>query len=364
MITILKHQLGLISSPKIVPFIGFGNKTRTYLTGEVIEENGISKPKEGQAKWQNIKAMLRRYFSKELEGIKVRVTYGGMSQEAETDKHGIYRCHFNHAESEQGDTWKKATVSLVDERYPGTEGVEGEVMQIIHNPPFGIISDIDDTILVSYATQKFMKIRLMLLNNAFSRMPFEGVSAFYQALQKGTDNNSYNPIFYVSNSEWNLYDLLYEFIQYHRIPKGPLLLRELTIRFMRPWKFMEVNKNHKSEVIRMLFTLFDDLKFILIGESGQKDPEVYSQIVREFPGRVLAIYIRDAGISENLTRIEVISQQVLQEFKTEMIVVKDTETAALHAIEKGFISKDNFILIQQEKDRDVRKKDKRAERLI
>lgn len=361
---ILKHQLGLISSPKIVPFIGFGNKNSTYIAGEVIEENGISKPKEGQAKWQNIKAMLRRYFGNELENLRVRVVYRGMNQEAVTDKFGIYRCHFKHSESDLNGTWNKATVSLADHRYNLTESVEGEVMQIIHNPPFGIISDIDDTILVSYATQKFMKIRLMLLNNAHTRMPFEGVSAFYHALQKGTNNNSYNPIFYVSNSEWNLYDLLYEFIQYHRIPKGPLLLREMAIKLLRPWKIKEVNKNHKMEVIRMLFTLFEDMKFILIGDSGQKDPEIYSQIVREFPGRVLAVYIRDAGIPENLTRIEVISQQVLQEFRTEMIVVKDTEAAALHAIEKGFISKENLSLIQQEKDRDVRKKEKPAERLV
>jgi phosphatidate phosphatase APP1 len=353
----IKHWLGMLSSPQIVPFIGFGNNYSTYIIGEVVEENGISKPKEGQSTWQNIAAMIRRYVSNEIEGVKVEVKYLEKSQIVTTDKHGIFRCTFEHASPVPDKIWHKAYIRLAEPGYDSDNEVTGEVLTITRLPQFGIISDVDDTIMVSYAAQKIMKLRLMLMNNAHTRMPFEGVSAFYYALQRGTSNDGYNPVFYVSNSEWNLYDLIYEFIQFHRIPKGPLLLREMAIRLWRPWKIKEVNKNHKSEVITKIFSMYVGLKFILIGDSGQRDPEVYLNIVREFPGRVLAIYIRDIGIPEKSARIKTISQRVLDEYNTEMLLVKDTEAAAMHAVAKGFISGYDLDSIIDEKQKDVEKKD-------
>lgn len=352
----IKHWLGLLSSPQIVPFIGFGNNHSTYIIGEVVERNGISKPQEGQSAWQNTVAMIRRYLSNEIEGIKVEVTYMGMSQVVTTDNHGIFRCTFEHASLVTEETWQKAFIRLAEPRFAGKE-VTGEVLTINGTPQFGVISDVDDTILVSYATRKIMKLRLMLLNNAYTRMPFEGVSAFYYALQRGTKADVFNPVFYVSNSEWNLYDLIYEFIQFHRIPKGPLLLREMAIQVWRPWKMKKMNENHKSDAITKIFSMYSGMKFILIGDSGQRDPEVYLNIVREFPGRVLAIYIRDIGIPEKAALIKKISQRVFDELQTEMLLVKDTEAAAIHAIEKGFISGYDMESILDEKEKDVKKKD-------
>ena len=76
--------------------------------------------------------------------------------------------------------------------------------------------------------------KLTLLHNAHTRLPFEGVAGFYQALQRGRDGEAYNPVFYVSNSPWNLYDLLEDFLDVHGIPRGPLLLRDWSPRRSRP----------------------------------------------------------------------------------------------------------------------------------
>lgn len=346
----IKHKLGWLGSPKIQPFIGYGNRNFTYISGMVVEDNGLSKPKEGQGKWKNITSMLKRYLSNELEEIKVEVAYLGESQIATTDKFGIYRCKFQHnGKLPVSGIWQKASIRIFDrDQDTGSEDVTADVLHIAHLPQYIVISDIDDTILVSYATQKLMKLRLMLLNNAHTRMPFEGVSAFYQALQIGTVESGFNPIFYLSNSEWNLFDLLYEFIELNRIPKGPLLLRELAFRVFRPWKMWVVNKNHKIEMLNLLFSMYPDIKFILIGDSGQKDPEVYSSIINQFPDRVLAVYIRDIGVGENLARLQNISE-------TEMLLVKDTEAAAEHAINKGFIKADYLSSIVVEKHKDVQK---------
>lgn len=363
----IKRSLGWLSLPKIIPYIGYGNRDHTYITGEVVEGYGDTKPAVGQSRWKNIKAMFKRYLINDLEGVTVTVTFRGMSQEVITDRYGIFRCYFDHPGSvPSGETWQKAMITLASSKYNGSEAssVEAEIMVVDDSPDFGVISDIDDTILVSYATQKLMKIRLMLFNNAHTRMPFEGVSAFYKALESGPLKNKLNPIFYLSNSEWNLYDLLHEFIEFNRIPKGPLFLREMKIRPLQLHKIREVNKNHKKEVLIQLFNAFPELKFILIGDSGQKDPDVYSEIVKQFPGRVLAIYIRDIGIESNSSLVKTISQRIHNEFAVEMILVKDTEAAARHAIGKGFISSDYLDTIHEEVKHDIELKDQAQEKLI
>lgn len=361
----IKRKLGLLSSPKIIPFIGFANHVSVFISGLVVEENGLSRPAEGQSRWQNIKAMLKRYTGNELENIHVKVSYADMIRTVKTDKYGIFRVDFQlNNKTAPGNTWQIFEVEIEQavKSFPGSKA-QGEIMQVIGNPQFGIISDVDDTILISHATQKLMKLRLMFFNNAHTRMPFEGVSAFYRALQEGTDG-TYNPIFYVSNSEWNLYDLLYEFIEFHRIPKGPLLLREMAIRVLRPWRIREVNRNHKTESIRKILDTYPQMKFILIGDSGQRDPLVYSSITKQNPGRVLAIYIRDAGIDENLPEVKEISRSLMNDTKTEMVIVKDSEAAAWHALDRGFISPGRIQLIVQDKLEDSRKKDSPSETLV
>lgn len=360
---VIKHKNRLSGSVRIVPFTGFGNKSMIYVSGLVVAENGISKPSEGASKWSNIKSMIRRYTGNEIENVQVRVAYRSASRVVTTDKYGIYRCSFGHKGS-YGDIWQKVVVTLEGSLKFGDVRAEGDIMIADNNPQFSIISDVDDTILISYATQKLMKLRLMLLNNAHTRMPFEGVSAFYSALQAGAWGNGYNPIFYVSNSEWNLYDLLYEFIQFNRIPRGPLLLREMAIRVLRPWKMREVNRNHKIEVIVKLFNMYPDQNFILIGDSGQKDPEIYTEIARLFPGRVPAVYIRDIGIVGNLPRIRILTELIRDEYSTEMVLVRDTEAAARHAIEKGFISPEYFESVVKSKQEDLELKEKPAEKLV
>lgn len=358
-----KIRFGLLDVPKIVPFIGYSNGEQTYISGEVLEDNGIAKPVEGQSRWKNVKAMLKRYFADEFAGVKVRINFHGETQTVVTNRFGIFYCVFKHSKNELPDNiWQTASFELTERiHYRQKTGFTlGEIMVIKNKPQYGIISDIDDTILVSYATSKLMKFRLMFFNNAYTRMPFEGVSAFYQSLQQGTMAGVFNPLFYLSNSEWDLYDLLYEFVQFNRIPKGPLLLREMAVHVLRFWKMREYNKFHKLEKLRQIFTVYPDLQFILIGDSGQKDPEIYSQIIEEFPGRVLTVYIRDVGIPEKTIRIQTISKNIMQFFNTEMVLVKDTEAAAKHAINKGYIKPGEYLNIKTEKQKDVQKKNEPA----
>ena len=94
---------------------------------------------------------------------------------------------------------------------------------------FGVISDLDDTVIQSRIANFLQAMRTVMLGNARTRLPFPGVAAFYQALERGGDGARQNPIFYVSSSPWNIYDVIAEFMELQRIPDGPICLRDWDI---------------------------------------------------------------------------------------------------------------------------------------
>jgi phosphatidate phosphatase APP1 len=193
---------------------------------------------------------------------------------------------------------------------------------------FGIISDIDDTILKSDAINKRKAAQKILFGNAFSREAFEGVAKFYQALHQEK-----NPIFYVSSSPWNVYDVLLQFLELNDIPMGPLLLRDWGLS---PEEILPTNHaKHKLAMIRQILHTYPALPFLLLGDSGQEDPEIYSQIVSEFPKRIVGIYIRDVTGQERKRRIETLAKGVSEhqsflELSHESItMMKDAKTRGL-----------------------------------
>jgi phosphatidate phosphatase APP1 len=191
---------------------------------------------------------------------------------------------------------------------------------------------------------------MVFLGNARTRLPFPGVAAFYHALCQGTagkpqavpttttrnpQGNYCNPIFYVSSSAWNIYDLLIDFLEHNDIPAGPLLLADYGFD---PTSFPFASHDlHKTAQIKQILETYPDLPFILIGDSGQRDHAIYQQINYDYPGRVLAIYLRDVAwltldSSKETAKIETLPNGV------EVVLAPNTAAAASHAAEHGFIS--------------------------
>jgi phosphatidate phosphatase APP1 len=200
---------------------------------------------------------------------------------------------------------------------------------------FGVISDIDDTVVLTHATSLLKMARMVFLKNARSRMPFPGVAAFYQALRLGPQNNAANPIFYVSSSAWNIYDLLIDFMEHNDIPAGPLLLADYGLD-QTSFPFAS-HDTHKMTQIQQILTTYPHLRFILIGDSGQRDHAIYQQVNHDFPDRILAIYLRDVqwltiDSSSQSATIETLPNGV------EVILAPNTAAAASHAADHGFIA--------------------------
>lgn len=334
---ILKQKLGWLGIPKILPYIAYGNEEKIVITGAVVEDKGLSNPGKQNSLLSNMIAMIKRYSGDELAGVQVMIEYKGYKKTLLTNEKGIFHTVIpNKTKYSPDNEWQSIRYTLVDKVKEDQGNIEASGDLQILNPKasFIVVSDIDDTVLVSHSTSFFRKLRLMLFKNALTRMPLEGVPLFYRYLVK-SDENGTRPIFYVSGSEWNLYDLLIDFFNYREIPKGPLMLSEYKTKLFRIWRSGS-KLNHKQIKLKELFELFYEKSFILIGDSGQKDPEIYLRILEMFPSRIKAIYIRYAGRKKRNKRLDRLSGQSAK-LGAEMVIVHSTKEAVEHAIKKGFI---------------------------
>jgi len=156
------------------------------------------------------------------------------------------------------------------------------------NDKKAIISDIDDTVLVTHTLNTFRKVRTLLVKNAHKRKAVKEMKDLYQHFnQKGY------PFFYVSNSESNLFPLIRLFLEHNHFPIGPIFLKP----FVKWNQIIEKKKrpataSHKKDKITFLLSSLKEMDFILIGDDSQKDPEIYAEISKAFPGRIEQIYIR------------------------------------------------------------------------
>ncbi len=335
----VKKKFNQLDPLTIQPYLGYGNADKVLITGRVMEALGQSTPEEGASVWNNIKTMYNRYGSDEIPQVRVKISFQGLEQVVKTDSEGYFHAILEGFELKGGGkTWYDVNFKLLDTLQHEQKEVTGKGKVLIPNKSeYGVISDVDDTIIISRSSNLIKKARLTFLNNARTRTPFTGVSALYKALQGGIDGQQNNPFFYVSSSPWNLYGTMHSFCKAHDIPEGPFLLRDMGVD--KKTFIKGSHEKHKVAQITTLFMLFPDNKFILVGDSGQKDPEIYEFLSRKYPDHIRAIYIRDVSADKRDEEVKAIAKKVKAR-GIDMILAGDTTAAALHAHENGWISRD------------------------
>lgn len=337
-ILLLKRWLGLSTPPVILAYRGYGTPDDVFLSGHVLDDRLLYEPTAEDSTWSNIRAMLSRFISTSIPEVPVMIDAFGQKHEVKTDKHGYFFCHIQ-PEQKLLAGWHSAHFRVGNPLEEGPdELVAGSDVLIVDESEvrFGVISDIDDTIIVSYANRMLRKLRLVLMENAHTRLPFPGVAAFYHALQYNEKARHNNPIFYISSSEWNLYDFLIDFCQKQDIPRGIFFLQELKQNLAQVFRSGGGTHNHKLDKARRLLQLYPSLPFILIGDSGQRDAELYAQLAEEFPQRVWSVYLREVKGGKQREHIIELFQKVAYDPDKVCLTAK-TEEAAEDAFRKGFI---------------------------
>ncbi len=214
--------------------------------------------------------------------------------DATTDTDGFFRFEWSDKElSVHG--WQVVVVKLIGENGATTTQGKGSVY-IPYSTQYGFISDIDDTFLISHSSNLRKRLFVLFTENARSRKPFDGSVKHYQLLAKSsTTPEAPNPFFYVSSSEWNLYDYILEFTKVNKLPEGVFLLNVLK-QFKEIFKTGQNNHQTKFARIVRILRAFPNQRFILLGDSSQHDPYIYESVVQHFPKQIHAVYIRDVYV--------------------------------------------------------------------
>ena len=336
-----RQRLGMLGSrgraARIEAYRGFGCADRAWLRGRVLRSPPIPAAAAHDHALLNLAAMIQRFETDEVPNARVKVRYAGGEEEVTTDQEGFFECWLHpRPPFEAASLWHEVELELVHPVEGESEPVKANVLVPPPRSAFGVISDLDDTVIRSNVTSTLRMVRTVLLGNARTRMPFPGVAEFYRALEKGAGEVPFNPVFYVSSSPWNFHDLLTEFLQLQKIPTGPLLLRDwgLSTQGLAPGGNLE----YKLGNIRRILSLFPALPFILIGDSGEQDPEIYHRVVHEHPDRILAVYIRN--VTPHPARgdaIRALAREV-EAAGSALLLTDDTLAAAQHAAQQGWIS--------------------------
>jgi len=307
----------------ISPYRGFGRGHEMLVRGRLMMDKRVTRATEAEPLWLNLINTWRRFESDEIAGARARVSYRDAVVESVTNHEGHFQVRLEPRELAGHLLWHEVACEAPDHNTSAIARV-----LIPAAAEFGIISDIDDTIVHTGATSLVTMIR-SVINNAAARLPFEGVAELYRALHRDR-----NPIFYVSSSPWNLYELLDDFMNLNGIPAGPMLLQDWGID--RDTLIIDPHERHKLAQIQTLLDYYHDLRFVLIGDSGQKDPEIYLRAMQVHPNRVIAAFIRDVTGDTRDQAVARIAEGA-KAAGSEMIYVRDSAHAFEEARRLGLV---------------------------
>lgn len=290
-----RSMIGSPRAPTVVPYLGYGSvHGAARVFARVLEVSEEPPPSVDDSVWVNFKRSYYQWKTSELPGRRVRITCGGRSVVVESDAEGYIDAWFDTPALD--GPWAPIAFSLpgadvgFSPAVPSTpNAVEGRILVPPADTEFGIISDIDDTVLHTNVQDVVRMVTLSVFGNALTRMGYPNTSEWYRGIVKATAAAT----FYVSRSAWNLYPLLRGFIEHQNLPLGPLLLRDVGLA-----RGKERKRGHKYRRMCEILDMYPRMRFICIGDSGQRDAEIYASLVKSHPGRVAAIYIRDVGNPE------------------------------------------------------------------
>ncbi|MGZ5432405.1 MAG: App1 family protein [Thermoanaerobaculia bacterium] len=310
----------------ITPYRGFGQPHELLVRGRVLIDKRITRASAAEPLWRNVLNTYRRFQSDEVRDARVVASYRDAVVETVTDDEGYFQIRLQPTVAVDAG-WHELSLRLPEL----DASAVAHVLVPSPDAAFGVISDIDDTIVRTNATSLVGMAR-SIVRNAAARLPFEGIADLYRALHLER-----NPIFYVSSTPWNLYELLHDFMEINGIPQGPMFLQDWGID--EATLILDPHTDHKLEQIQTLVDYYPELKFILIGDSGQHDPEIYLRVIQSHPGRILAAFIRD--VTPDLRDRGV--AKIIEESNAagvEMLYVRDSAEALEHVRRMGLVAAD------------------------
>ena len=318
--------------PILKLYRGYANEQELIVMGHVFKPTSIKEYDFQKKNLKNATSIINMFRIKTQSNADVYLEHNNTKIHTKTLKDGYFKfCVPLDKIDNYG--WIEYKVSIV---YNHKTITTKESYIHPHKGNLGIISDIDDTFLVSHTLNPFKKLYILLFRNINNRKIFKDVVSHYQALSSSgrSNNDEKNAFFYVSSSEWNLYRFITKFTEIHQLPKAVLLLKDIKTSFT-DFFFTRSNHNHKFEKIKHILEFYPNLKYVLLGDDSQDDPFLYEAICKIFPVTVKAVYIRQTGNHKKKAAIDALN--TLESLKVAVCYFKNSSEAIAHSKLIGII---------------------------
>ncbi|WP_157408578.1 App1 family protein [Actinoplanes sp. N902-109] len=259
--------------PVITAYTGYGAPGWARVMARVVltRRNQAGKRLEKVRGW-------RSFTSSPVHNAPVQIQVGDQIHETRTDRSGYVDTRVK-GDLEPG--W--ACVRLTTE---GAQPVEAPIRVVDPAMKFGVISDIDDTVMVTALPRPLLAAWNTFVLDEHARMAVPGMAVLYERL---VNANPGAPVFYLSTGAWNVAPALNRFLSRHLYPAGPLLLTDWG---PTPDRWFRSGQEHKRNTLARLSSEFPDIRWLLIGDDGQHDQEIYSEFAHAHPDSVAAVAIR------------------------------------------------------------------------
>ena len=321
-------------SVSVKVYHGYGHTNNLVVYGHVFKYKAKSTQKYSESFIINILYLIRLFFLKPLAFARVRLTFYGQVVDQTTEYDGFFKFEWAAPQNVSAG-WHPVKVEALTD--------DGEVLAvntgdiyIPHITQYAFISDIDDTVMVSHSATIARRLRELFIKNPRTRKTFPGAASHYNQLALAhTDPATPNPFFYVSSSEWNLYDYLVETFRYNKLPEGAFLLNQI-----KQWKnLLKTGKSgHEGKLLRVMRILdaFPNQQFVFFGDNSQQDPTIYTTIAVKYPKNIAAIYIRNIRKERETATLEILQKAAAQQIP--VCLFATSEEAIAHSIQIGLIN--------------------------
>jgi phosphatidate phosphatase APP1 len=285
----------------VVVYPSYGIGGNAVIEGRVTKRDERASPTAADRKRDNLQRNLDMLINHERVNWPVTVRFGERESHTTTDAEGYFRVSMTGLDSKPG--WRTVTAHTADSK--GEGGLLIVPLANVH----GVISDVDDTIQITEVNNMRHMVTNTLLLNPLQRKAVPGVVEFYRELARTNQQADAAPVFYVSASPRQLHESISTFLEFNKFPRGVLITKRVTNdSTSEPLRDQFAYKTAKIEEI---FKSAPTIRFTLIGDDGEKDPEIFAALRDRFPERVEAIWIRH--VNPDPKRARLLGQGVLND---------------------------------------------------
>jgi phosphatidate phosphatase APP1 len=312
---------------------GYGHSKNLVVYGHVFKKKARTTQVYSNNLLKNVIYLLKLFIIKPYSFARVRLRFYGQLVDQTAAYDGFFKFEWAATEGVSAG-WHEVKVEALDDDEVVLAEHIGSVY-VPHITQYAFVSDIDDTVMVSYSAKIWRRLRELFIKNPHTRKTFPDAQKHYEMLALShTTADQPNPFFYVSSSEWNLYDYLVETFRYNKLPEGVFLLNQI-----KRWKTMlsSGKTGHEGKLIRVMRILdaFPNQKFVFFGDNSQQDPNIYTTIAAKYPANIEAIYIRNIRPSRKEETLKLL--KTAEEKNIPTCLFHNSEEAIEHSKSIGLI---------------------------